>query len=72
MCDQVSPPTTRLMPKLISRMNAVSTASELAMEITESRMENVRKVNAGYEDQVIALNSEIKGLKNRKSPNCLC
>jgi hypothetical protein len=55
------------MPKLISRMNALSTASELAMEITESRMENVRKVNAGYEDQVIALNSEIKGLKNRKS-----
>jgi hypothetical protein len=48
-------------------MNALSTASELAMEITESRMENVRKVNAGYEDQVIALNSEIKGLKNRKS-----
>jgi hypothetical protein len=67
VCDQVSPPTTRLMPKLISRMNALSTASELAMEITESRMENVRKVNAGYEDQVLALNSEIKGLKNRKS-----
>jgi hypothetical protein len=58
----------KFVPVLISRMNAVSNTSELAMAITESRMENVRKVNAGYEDQVIALNSEITGLKNRKSP----
>jgi hypothetical protein len=67
VCDQVSSCIPRIVETLISRMNALSTTSELAMEITESRMENVRKINAGYEDQVIALNSEIKGLKNRKS-----
>jgi hypothetical protein len=67
VCDQVSSSILRVAPTLISRMSAVSNASEIAMEITEARMENVRKVNAGYEDQVIALNSEIKGLKNRKS-----
>ena len=66
VCDQVSSFILRVAPTLISRMSAVSNASEIAMEITEARMENVRKVNAGYEDQVIALNSEIKGLKNRK------
>lgn len=49
-------------------MKVVSATSEMAMEITESRMENIQKVNAGYEDQVIALNSEITGLKNCKSP----
>jgi hypothetical protein len=64
---EVSAPNMQFIPVLTSRMNAVSNTSELAMEITESRMENVRKVNAGYEDQVIALNSEITGLKNRKS-----
>jgi hypothetical protein len=65
---EVSAPNMKFVPVLRSRMNAVSNTSELAMEITESRMENVRKVNSGYEDQVIALNSEIAGLKNRKSP----
>jgi hypothetical protein len=67
VCDQVSSSILRVATTLIFRMNALSNTSELAMEITESRMENVRKVNAGYEDQVIALNSEIKGLKNRMS-----
>ena len=53
-------------------MNHVSSASEIAMEVTESRMENIRKVNAGYADKVITLKSEITGLKNRRSPSCLC
>lgn len=53
-------------------MNALSNTSELAMEITEARMENIRKINIGYEDQAIALKSEITGLKNRTSPSCLC
>jgi len=53
-------------------MSQLSNASEIAMEITESQMENIKKANAGYEDQAIALKSEITGLKNRKSPSSLC
>ena len=52
-------------------MRQLSNASEIAMEITESQMENIKKANAGYEDQAIALKSEITGLKNCKSAECL-